>query len=111
MLPENGSRRTGRSVHSPRQRLPIGWERLLPMLDDMRYLHWLGSRGRTTLMRRPSTAPGPGQATVMLEKFLGELPDLVSTEQLTEWSFRSLPIKSTLAVHDARSVEEAFQAK
>jgi hypothetical protein len=36
---------------------------------------------------------------------------LVSAEQLTEWFQRSLPIKNTLAVNDARIVEEAFQAK
>jgi hypothetical protein len=45
------------------------------------------------------------------EKLLGELSELVSAEQLTEWSHRSLPIKNTLTVDDARIVEEAFQAK
>jgi hypothetical protein len=39
------------------------------------------------------------------------LSKLVSAEQLTEWSYRNLPIKNTLAVHDARIVEETFQAK
>ena len=47
----------------------------------------------------------------MRDKLLEELPELVSAEQLTEWSYRSLPIKNTLAVDDARTVEEAFQAK
>jgi hypothetical protein len=45
------------------------------------------------------------------EKLLGELIELVSAEQLAEWSHRSLPIKNTLAVDDARIVEDAFQVK
>jgi hypothetical protein len=45
------------------------------------------------------------------EKLNGELSQLASAEQLTEWSHRSLPIKNALAVDDARKVEEEFQAK
>jgi hypothetical protein len=47
----------------------------------------------------------------MREKLLGELSELISAEQLTEWSYRSLPIKSTLTPDDAQIVEEAFQNK
>jgi hypothetical protein len=67
--------------------------------------------GRRTKASAPRILLNSSNSTALLEKLLGELSELVSTEQLTEWSFRSLPIKSTLAVHDARSVEEAFQAK
>jgi hypothetical protein len=67
--------------------------------------------GRRKKVRAPRVLLNSSNSTAMLDKLLRELPELVSTEQLTEWSFRSLPIKSTLAVHDARSVEEAFQTK
>jgi hypothetical protein len=50
-------------------------------------------------------------STALREKLLEELAELVSTEQLTEWSYQSLPIKSTLAIDDARRIEEAFQTK
>jgi hypothetical protein len=65
--------------------------------------------------RKPVRAPRvpltADNSKALREKLLGELPELVSAEQLTEWSYRSLPIKNTLAVDDARIVEEAFQAK
>ena len=51
------------------------------------------------------------KSNAMREKLLRELSELVSAEQLTEWSYRSLPIKNTLMADDARIVEEAFQAK
>jgi hypothetical protein len=74
----------------------------------------------------PPTAAGSGQhkpvrpprvllsaenSMALREKLIGQLSELASAEQLTEWSYRSLPIKNTLAVDDARIVEEAFQVK
>ena len=67
--------------------------------------------GRRKPVRAPRVLLTAKNSTAMREKLLGELPELVSAEQLTEWSYRSLPIKNTLAVDDARMVEEAFQAK
>jgi hypothetical protein len=66
---------------------------------------------RRKTVRAPRVLLTANKSTAMREKLLGELPELVSAEQLTEWSYRSLPIKNTLAVADARMVEEAFQAK
>ena len=45
------------------------------------------------------------------EKLIRELSELASAQQLTEWAYRSLPIKNTLAVDDAGMVEEAFRTK
>jgi len=67
--------------------------------------------GRRKPVRAPPVLLTANNSTAMREKVLGELSELVSAEQLTEWSYRSLPIKNTLAVDDARIVEEAFQAK
>jgi hypothetical protein len=50
-------------------------------------------------------------SNALCAKLLGELSELASVQQLTEWSYRSLPIKNTLAVDDAEMVEEAFRAK
>jgi hypothetical protein len=65
--------------------------------------------------RKPVSAPRvmltADNSKALHEKLLGELTELVSAEQLTEWSYRSLPVKNTLAVDDARIVEDAFQAK
>jgi hypothetical protein len=67
--------------------------------------------GRKTPVRAPRILLTAENSTAMREKLLKELPVLVSAEQLTEWSYRSLPIKNTLTVDDARIVEEAFQTK
>jgi hypothetical protein len=50
-------------------------------------------------------------SNALRKKLIRELSELASAQQLTDWSYRSLPIKNTLAVDDARMVEEAFQAK
>ena len=65
--------------------------------------------------RKPISAPRvmltAGRSKALGEKLLAELTELVSAEKLTEWSHRSLPVKNTLAVDDARMIEDAFQAK
>ena len=66
---------------------------------------------RRKTVRAPRVLLTANNSTAMREKLLEELSELGSAEQLTEWSYRSLPIKNTLAVDDARIVEEAFQAK
>lgn len=45
------------------------------------------------------------------DKLLTELPGLASAEELSRWTYRSVPIKNTLTAPDARLVEEAFQTK
>jgi hypothetical protein len=67
--------------------------------------------GRHKPVRPPRVLLSAKNSMALRKKLLGELSELVSAEQLTEWSCRSLPIKNTLAVDDARMVEEAFQAK
>src|SRR5450755_1143361 len=67
--------------------------------------------GRRKPVRAPRVLLTANNSTAMRDKLLGELPELVSAQQLTEWSYRSLPIKNTLAVDDARIVEEAFQTR
>jgi hypothetical protein len=69
------------------------------------------ANGRRKPVRAPRVLLTANNSTAMRDKLLGELPKLVSAEQLTEWSYRSLPIKNTLAVDDARIVEEAFQTR
>jgi hypothetical protein len=58
-----------------------------------------------TLQKEPSRS--------VLERLIGELAafDTRSTETLTQWAAKSLPIKSSLTAEDARIVEEAFAAK
>jgi hypothetical protein len=67
--------------------------------------------GRQKPIRAPRVLLTADNSKALREKLLGELSELVSADQLTEWSHRSLPIKSTFTVDDARIVEEAFQAK
>ena len=67
--------------------------------------------GRRKPVRAPRVLLTANNSKALREKLLGELSELALAEQLTEWSYRSLPIKNTLAVDDARIVEEAFQAK
>jgi hypothetical protein len=67
--------------------------------------------GRRKPVRAPRVLLTANKSTATREKLLGELSELVSAEQLTEWSHRILPIKNTLTVDDARIIEEAFQAK
>jgi hypothetical protein len=53
----------------------------------------------------------PEESAATLERLRGELADLTSAEQLTDWAFRQIPVKNTLTAEDARLIEEAFQAK
>jgi ERF superfamily len=71
----------------------------------------VASNGRRKPVRAPRVLLTANNSAALREKLLGELPQLVSAEHLTEWSYRSLPLKNTLAVDDARIVEEAFQTK
>jgi ERF superfamily/Putative HNHc nuclease len=61
------------------------------------------SRWTTTVLSQEES--GAARATL-----IGELAEIPSAD-LTEWAYRKLPIKNTLIVHDARMVEEAFQAR
>jgi hypothetical protein len=67
--------------------------------------------GRGKQVRPPRVVLTADNSNALREKLIGQLSELASAEQLTEWSYRSLPIKNTLAADDARTVEEAFQAK
>jgi hypothetical protein len=69
------------------------------------------STGRRKPIRPPQIALTANNSKSLREKILGELMECVSVEYLTEWSYRNLPIKNTLAADDARIVEQAFQAK
>ena len=67
--------------------------------------------GRRKHVRTPRAVLTADNSNAFREKLIGELCELASVKQLTEWSFRSLPIKNTLAADDARTLEEVFQAK
>jgi hypothetical protein len=67
--------------------------------------------GRRKPIRPPRVLLSAENSMALREKLIRQLSELASAEQLTEWSYRSLPIKNTLAVDDARMAEEAFQAK
>jgi hypothetical protein len=67
--------------------------------------------GQRKRVRAPRVLLTANDSKAMQEKLRGELSGVRSAEQVTEWSCRSLPIKSTLTADDARIVEEAFQAK
>jgi hypothetical protein len=69
------------------------------------------STGRRRSVRPPRALLTANNSKSLREKLVGELLALISAEQLTEWSYRNLPIKNTLAADDAQMVEEAFQAK
>ena len=42
---------------------------------------------------------------------IGDLGEVCSAEDLASWAFRKMPIKNSLAAHDARAVEDMFQAR
>jgi ERF superfamily protein len=67
--------------------------------------------GRRKPVRPPRVLLSGENSTALREQLVAQLSELFSAEQLTEWSYRSLPIKNTLAFDDARLVEEAFQTK
>jgi hypothetical protein len=67
--------------------------------------------GRRKPVRPPRVLLSAENSMALREQLVGQLSKLVSAAQLTEWSHRSLPIKNTLGVDDARKVEEVFQAK
>src|SRR5439155_3597122 len=55
--------------------------------------------------------PAPAESAATRERLSNELSGITSAEQLTDWTFRQLPIKNTLTADVARMVEEAFQAR
>ncbi len=67
--------------------------------------------GRRKQVRAPRVLLTANDSNAMREKLLRELSEVRSAEELTEWSCRSLSIKSTLMADDARIVEETFRAK
>jgi hypothetical protein len=66
---------------------------------------------RKPLPRRSAPILPAAESLVAREKLIGELAEITSVEQLTQWAYRKLAIKNTLTVDDARMVEEEFQAK
>jgi hypothetical protein len=71
----------------------------------------VADNNRRKPVRPPRVLLSGENSTALREQLVEQLSELASAEQLTEWSYRSLPIKNTLAFNDARLVEEAFQAK
>ena len=73
--------------------------------------------GSTAPSRRPpaprpaAAALNPDQSAQLRTRFLAELGALGTTDQLTEWAQRILPLKSTMTSEDANSIEEAFRSK
>jgi hypothetical protein len=63
------------------------------------------------LTHKPAAVLRPQESAAMREKLVSEVSKIPSAEQLTEWASRELPIKNTLAVDDAKLVEDAFQAQ
>ena len=66
---------------------------------------------RKPLPRRPVAVLAPTESLTTRERLIGELAEFASADQLTAWAYRTLPVKNTLTVDDARMVEQAFQAK
>jgi ERF superfamily len=54
---------------------------------------------------------GPERSAALCNQLLSELGGLTSSEAATVWAHRILGAKNSLAVADARSVEEAFQSR
>jgi ERF superfamily len=67
--------------------------------------------GRRKPVRPPRVLLSGENSMALRKQLVGHLSDLTSAEQLTEWSYRNLPIKNNLAFDDARLVEEAFQVR
>ena len=68
--------------------------------------------GRRQPAPRPAAAAlTPDQSAQLRTRFLAELGALGTTDQLTEWAQRILPLKSTMTSEDASSIEEAFRSK
>jgi len=67
--------------------------------------------------RKPKRAPpiwatlGSEASEALREQLLAELAGAGMGEDLDRWAHTCLPAKNTLTAHDARRVEEAFQAK
>lgn len=66
---------------------------------------------RKFLTRPPVELLKPEESAITRDDLIGELATIISSEQLTDWAYRKLPIKNTLTADDARMIEEAFQAK
>ena len=71
----------------------------------------VAGNGRRQPVRLPRVRLTAENSNALRKKLIRELSELASAQQLTDWSYRSLPIKNTLAIDDARIVEEAFRAK
>jgi hypothetical protein len=54
---------------------------------------------------------GPEASAQLLDRLLGELSDLASSDDAAVWAHRSLVEKNKLTAADAQRVEEAFQAR
>ena len=68
--------------------------------------------GRRPPAPRPAAAAlTPDQSAQLRTRFLAELGALGTTDELTEWAQRILPLKSTMTSEDANSIEEAFRSK
>ena len=65
----------------------------------------------TPAPRPAAAALNPDQSAQLRTRFLAELGALGTTDQLTEWAQRILPLKSTMTSEDANSIEEAFRSK
>jgi hypothetical protein len=68
-------------------------------------------KDRRKPVRVPRVLMSVERSAAAREQLVGQLSKLASIEEFTEWSHRSLPTKSNLAVGDARMVEQIFQTK
>lgn len=67
--------------------------------------------GRKNLSRRSVPVLPAAQSVLARETLIAELSGLVSADDLTQWTYRNLPVKNTLTSDDARRVEVAFLEK
>jgi ERF superfamily len=71
----------------------------------------VAGNGRRKPVRQLRVRLTAENSNALRKKLIRELSELASAQQLTDWSYRSLPTKNTLAVDDAGMVEEAFRTR
>jgi hypothetical protein len=70
-----------------------------------------GGRGRREHRSLPPTILAAAQSAELRDRIMAEITDISSSEQAENWARQALPIKNTLAVADAQTVEQAFERR
>jgi hypothetical protein len=64
-------------------------------------------RGRRGYRSVPPVILAPSQSAELRDRLIAEIADISSSTQTADWPRKALPVKNTLAVADAQSIEQA----